>query len=78
MYAQCPDFGLTVSETKDACFGVDDGRISVKLFGGGAGTYTESNFTLWLRSGFAYTPIANTGTEFNGDSIVYTGLQPSV
>ena len=76
-YGQCPNFGLTVTYTKDACFGVDDGIASVKLVGGGAGSYTTSNFSLWLRTGFAYSPIAATTQIFNGDSIVYTGLTPS-
>ena len=49
-YGQCPDFSLTVNETKDACFGVDDGRISVKL-SGGTGSYTTSNFSLFVRIG---------------------------
>ena len=77
-YTQCPNFGLTATEAKNACFGVDDGRISIKLFGGGAGTYTTGNFSLWIRVGFAYTPIAASSQIFNGDSIAFTGLTPSV
>ena len=41
------------------------------------GTYTTANFSLWIRIGFAYTPIGATTQIFNGDSIVYTGLTPS-
>jgi large repetitive protein len=73
--AQCPNFALTSTSLKNACYDANDGYISVKLVGGPG--YTSSNFSLWMRVGFAYTPITATSQVFNGDSIVFSGLTPN-
>ncbi|MCK5209810.1 MAG: SprB repeat-containing protein, partial [Cyclobacteriaceae bacterium] len=75
--AQCPDFINSVLFSQDACFNEDNGIISVKLSAGNP-PYDVSNFELRIRIGFITSPVIPGGEQvFNGDSIVYTGLQPN-
>ncbi|GEM_PF-2460382 len=77
VYAQCPDFLSLETQTKNTCFGQTDGRISVKVSGGEAGSYDVSNFSLWIRVGFAYTQLTPTTQVVNGDSVIFSGLSPN-